>query len=162
MVHKCDIKDVTEEKGEECINWIKIKKQKLQQRECVSMKVRAKKLQNIINHQCELFSTKLKPQNIIVFNHNNLVSNAIIDECSNKLYLTLERWHGINVTKTKNSLTKQKNIYWHLFWIKLFLHLPQFTKTAASQFFTNNNYSNLASLYSRNLGCVFFILNHFI
>eukprot|EP01084_Bolivina_argentea_P247486 414044_1 len=141
VVPKCHIEDVTEEKGEEYINWIKITKEKLKERECISMQIRGKKSQNIINRQCQLFESNFQSQNIRVPNYKNLVSSDIINECLNKMYLSLERWNGINVTKTKKSLDTFREYFtmakcWfdqtkkHLlapaFWIKLFMHISEF------------------------------------
>eukprot|EP01083_Nonionella_stella_P267823 904975_1 len=167
VVPKCNVDDVTEPKGEEYINWIKITKQKLKDRECIAMKIRAKKLQNIINKQCGLFSSNLSSHNIIVSNHNDLISNDIINECLNSLYLSLGRWNGINVTKTKKPLNTfreyftmarcwfdqtKKHLLAPVFWIKLFVHLSQFTQTASAHFFPKNNkYNHLIPLYSSYL-----------
>eukprot|EP01084_Bolivina_argentea_P247485 414043_1 len=163
-VPKCNVDDVTVPKGEAYINWIKISKQKLKDREWVAMKIRAKTLQNIINKQCELFSTNLSSHSIIVSNHNDLISNDIINECLNSLYLSLGRWTGTKTKKALNTFREyfimarcwfdqtKKHLLAPVFWIKLFIHLSQFTQTASAQFFQNNNkYNHLIPLYSRYL-----------
>ena len=165
-----DIDNITQEPGEEYENWIQITKQKLKERECKLMSVRVSTLQNIINQQCKLFeeinsNNNIYQQKITVYDYNNIISRDIINQCLNKLYLSLQLWNGVNLVKTKKSLStfrkyfvigkcwfdqKKKNILAPDFWIKFFFALEEFTINAAKKYF-NHRFENLQKLYSKHL-----------
>eukprot|EP01084_Bolivina_argentea_P102863 184287_1 len=164
------IDHMIEEKGEEYTNWIKATKQKLKEREFQLMSVRITTLQTIINQQCEFFerinSDSSTNKMVIISNYNNIIINThIIDECLNKLYLLLSTWTGVNIAKTKKSLStfrkyfaigkcwfdqKKKSIIAPDFWIKYFLTLETFASDSANIYF-KGKYKQLQILYSKHL-----------
>eukprot|EP01084_Bolivina_argentea_P262734 444436_1 len=93
LTSNIDINSITEQKGDGYENWIRITKQKLQERERQSMSIRISAIQNIINDQCESFE-KMNSLNSVnnidnnncslsVLNYNNILTNnyKFIDVC---------------------------------------------------------------------------------
>eukprot|EP01084_Bolivina_argentea_P102865 184290_1 len=117
--------------GDGYCNWIRITKEKLKEREYKLMSTRIQSIQNIINTQCKLFesmntfhcepNSSVHAQNyngiqtikVLVPNYNKFTSTnkQIVDDCLNKLCLTLQLWCGINLTKTKKSLATFDRYY---------------------------------------------------
>eukprot|EP01084_Bolivina_argentea_P102864 184288_1 len=160
----------TEEKCDQYTNWIKATKQKLKEREFQLMSVRITTLQRVINQQCEFFekinSDSSNNKMVTISNYNRIIINThIIDECLNKLYLLLSTWTGVNIAKTKKSLStfrkyfaigkcwfdqKKKSIIAPDFWIKYFLTLETFASDSANIYF-KGKYKQLQILYSKHL-----------
>ena len=152
-----DIDNIRDPPGEDFETWIEITKEKLKERESRLMSARISALQNIINEQCAAFETAHsslqfggRSVSAAVADHDRVLHSGVIEECLNKLSLSLQLWHGVNLSKTKKSLStfreyfvigkcwfdqKKKSILAPDFWIKILCVLDHFTEEAADFFF---------------------------
>ncbi len=144
---------ISNEKGEDYVNWVKLTKRKLKQREYALMSERIATVQRVINEQCALFEKTNSDIKVTVSNcdamHSDLI--AIADDCLNKLYAIISSWNGIDLKRTKKSLTtfrryfsiakcwfdqRKKSILAPDIWVKLFTVLEKFGISAANVYFS--------------------------
>ena len=150
-----DIDNIRDPPGEDFETWIEITKEKLKERESKLMSARISALQNIIKEQCAAFesahcSLQFGGRSVRVSDQDRVLHSGVIEECLNKLSLSLQLWHGVNLSKTKKTLNtfreyfvigkcwfdqKKKSILAPDFWIKILCVLDQFADDTAAAFF---------------------------
>lgn len=163
-----DIDHIADPPGDEYVNWRQITQRKLKERETKLMAVRIASLQTILAEQCKAFeviSSSASTHKVTVSGYTNLIGKEVVSECLDKLYLSLQLWNGVNLSKTKKALnsfrdyfmigkswfdSKKKKIIGPDFWIRVFRTLEQFVRTAAAIYF-NQRFPDLQAMYSRAL-----------
>eukprot|EP01084_Bolivina_argentea_P221910 375727_1 len=124
-----DIDSVSVQPGLNYTNWIKLSKHQLKEREFKVIKLKINKIQFIVNNECETHDFRIKQE--------------IIDSALNQLRNKIDQWNGVNVNRTKASLSiyanyfiiskkwwdnQKRSIYGDIFWLKVLQSTQQFVK----------------------------------
>lgn len=165
-----ELDEITDPPGEEYVHWSRLTKDKLKDRERKLMSLRMSSLRTIIVQQCQHFADINSPhhhnvQRVTVSHSEHVIGDDITSECLNKLYLLLQFWSGVNLTKTKKPLNsfrdyfmiakswfdqKKKNMLGPDLWIPVFRALARFSTTAAATYFSER-FPALQRLYAKHL-----------
>eukprot|EP01084_Bolivina_argentea_P221909 375726_1 len=92
-----DIDSVSIQPGTNYCNWIKLSKHQLKERELILLKLKSSKIQFIVNNECKMY--------------NFIVNQKIIDTTMNVLGNKIDGWNGVNVGRTKSSLSIYPNYF---------------------------------------------------
>ena len=151
-----DIDNIRDPPGKDFRKWIQIAKEKLIERESKLIDARISALQHILKEQCTAFesahrSLQYRGRSVSVPDPTHLLNDRVIDEeCIQKLTDSLQYWRGVNLSKTKKTLStfreyfvigkcwfdqKKKSILAPEFWIKILCVLDQFADDTAAAFF---------------------------
>eukprot|EP01084_Bolivina_argentea_P037830 69962_1 len=160
--------DVKETAGDNYINWIKITKQKLLERESKLMSLRGNILQTLISEQIKQFKIINERMKIYIDRqlYENIINKELIHNCVEKLNnKLLIPWNGIVLNHTKNTFgtfkkyfstsrswfdQRKRAILAQYLWIPIFDNIQQFTKIAAKRYF-NERFILLQSLFVSSL-----------
>eukprot|EP01084_Bolivina_argentea_P037828 69958_1 len=160
--------DVKETAGDNYINWIKITKQKLLERESKLMSRRANIIQDTINKQIDKFkyvNARMKIY-IDIELYENIINQQLLNNCLQKLNSKLiNPWKGIVLHHTKHTFDsfrkyfttsrswfdqRKRSVLAQYLWMPIFDAVKQFIKIAAKRYF-NERFFELQTEFVESL-----------
>ena len=134
-----NIDNIDTSPGINYIEWIRIAKDKLKQREIQLLSVKITEIQRIVNETiCPSINLNLKNQD---HSQKYTISNSLIQSIFDEfLFPAIDRWSGVHIDRIKKQLTKFRDYFvigknwWDLskkrligsvFWVKIFEDIDQ-------------------------------------